>query len=289
MIMTHAATSNSTNMNSSKQRKGVTSMAKKPQVPRVCKSGPCHHKTTTSTKTTPKKISSAFNGRDASSGGCESGVMQCFNKDCTVKGHYHKVIRPPLTEAARRLKEKQDAEKDKRKKKKHRKGLWRRCHICLEYGTCDGTGEHGHCHCAPHTHWDAQLMADIALKEAGTTLPTLLRETTLSYLPLDSLPSAADTDSKWSEGEDSFNSIDYNDLAVSDCSDDYYHDPIHAIVLDEPSDSESSEEEKKSKDHKPCGKTLRRQRRLAHMTAEKDSNRRFAFTFGVEAKKLDPQ
>jgi hypothetical protein len=195
--------------------------------------------------------------------------MQCFNKDCTVKGHYHKVIRPPLTEAARRLKEQQDAKKDARKKKKHRTGLWRRCHICLEYATCDGSGEHGHCHCTPHTHWDAQLMVDIALREVGATPPPLLRESTLSYPPLGSVPSADDT-----KGEDSFNASDYCDMVTTD------------------SDCGSEEDEKKSDTHeltKWSARTLRRQQRLARDQAEKDSNRRFAYTFGVEAKKIDPE
>jgi hypothetical protein len=95
------------------KRKGVTSMSERSQVPRACNQ--CESKTTTSNPT-PKQTSSAQHSSDAPSGGCVTGVMQCFNKDCTVKGHYHKVVRPPLTEAARRLKEQQDAKKDARKK-----------------------------------------------------------------------------------------------------------------------------------------------------------------------------
>jgi hypothetical protein len=91
-------------------------------------------------------------------------ISDCPHDACTTFGHFHKA--KPLSNAAKRLREKQG----KKKQTKNLEPRWRECKLHLAAGECGSDLPHGHCSCAVTTHF-RQLLDDYVDEEFKTQTP----------------------------------------------------------------------------------------------------------------------
>lgn len=195
---------------------------------------------------------------------CTRGVIECHAEDCQVPGHYHK--RPAKTGDERRLQEK----KDKKKGKKRRsQPLWQLCNIHLKHGRCGGKGTHGHCYCKPAEHWPAEMALD------------------------DPVPSPCEHDHVFQKYE--FAGHDDYDFADDEAFEHEYHsdrkdemklaDELGFSEDDEKYDP-NGEDETFSEESLPCRKTQRRQQRELREHRQAETARRYLDTFNRKAAKI---